>query len=270
MISTKRDNRLQAGLYIIAFTMIVFLGLTLLSSPVLAHEKCPPHHGEVKDGDADGDNKTDWLFEKKTYYPSGLDVEVWCLDHGPTGDYGLRISIPHDDYVWAGGCFFWCGNNSGPTVVPQNGNVTVFWDNTAPDGRDLHFKFKYPDNTLTVTRTWKGTPINSTVIPAPKNWTDLRRTVNQLLSAVEDMPPAGLGSRIDPSEENVQSLIRDNIELKEENQQLSRQITTINQQLSDANLKISELESEKTIQMIIGLIIGLIIGGLIVFFIRKK
>jgi hypothetical protein len=195
--------------------MLLLIGIgafVVLSAPVSAHESCPPHHGEVKSQDVDNDGKADWLFEKKTYYPSGVDVEVWCLDHGPTGDYALRISVPGNNttngtYVFAGGCFFLGGHNDGPTVggpgasgndSAGNGTV-VLWNNTAPDGRDLHFRYTYPANKLNITRTMNGVAINSTEIDAPANWTDLVNVTRLLFAEFPNLPEPGEKTRIAPA-----------------------------------------------------------------------
>lgn len=236
--------------------------VVLQSFSVSADPACPTHHGEVKDGDADGDGTSDTLLEKTTLYPSGVDVEVWCLDHGATGDFGLRISIPHDDYVWAGGCFFYCGNNS-IAVELADGNVTVYWNNTATDGRDLHFKFSYPSNNLTITRTRNGTPVNSTVIPAPKNWSDLKGAISLL--ALQRQPTAGTGA--------LSGLAAEGAEDAGRAQELAEQVKALSRQLSEANEKLRASESAAAAagkRMITGFVIGLLIGAAVVFFLRKR
>lgn len=119
--------------YVIVLILILSLGFAS-SHLVMAQTKidiprsfsCPTHDPTAPKPtiDKDGDGKLDRLY--KHYQDSkGNDFEVWCLDHGETGDFGFYASFPNGTSTRVDSCELICGmNNKTLTVVNGTGTVT--------------------------------------------------------------------------------------------------------------------------------------------------
>lgn len=182
---------LRLGFVIIIYillTAVPSLGTTvtippapLIGCPNAARAAFPP--GE----DADRDGVPDRLLYRQTD-TAGNDIELWCLDHGRFGDYGLRFSRAGDGNVWIGKCCFFLGRNGWVKEINDAGVITdVRQNNTEPaTGRDLHFVYDVQKNNLTVYRTQDGrrTGENKSFTPSG-NWSEFGRNLSELLALAE-------------------------------------------------------------------------------------
>jgi len=132
---------------------------------------CPPPGGQVNGLprptiDKDKDGKRDRLYslvrDKK-----GNDFQVWCLDHGNTGDYALYASRPGKTDVKIASCLLVCGNNKW-TVEMENGVFKRFrgynYDRRRPPrGSTTDYEFYYDFTTGKARRvtTKSGKPVSS-------------------------------------------------------------------------------------------------------------
>lgn len=113
---------------------------------------CPPGDGQddpnfPKNKDKDGDGKKDRLYFRAVD-KKGNDFEIWCLDHGETGDYAIYASSPGQADKKIARCAFICGLNEWTVEMDDKGNFTKYrgsnWDpREAPDGDGSDLEFYY-------------------------------------------------------------------------------------------------------------------------------
>jgi|GEM_PF-4763162 len=188
-------NRMKVPLHVALLLALLAGTIASTSNPISAfadtrvvfHDywNCPTTAADAPapSSDKDGDGKLDRKYVH-IVDSNGNDFQVWCLDHGPGGDYAFYSSKPGEPDRYISGCLLHCGTNSGtftingtgPTEQPRvngtkqftvNGTLTGYnhtnW--VPPDhptstdkGKDYHFFYNY-----TTHEHWKmTTQINAT------------------------------------------------------------------------------------------------------------
>ena len=89
---------------------------------------CPPDSSDrtapLPSDDKDRDGKLD---RKYAHYvdESGRDFQVWCLDHGSTGDYAYYSSAPGRQDAKVSACLLICGQNSGDFTIANGTGMII-------------------------------------------------------------------------------------------------------------------------------------------------
>lgn len=156
----------------------VALGVVLLVQPWVASSAqadvktleipsvptCPPAGGQndpnvPKNKDKDGDGKADRLYFRAVD-KKGNDFEIWCLDHGATGDYAIYASSPGQADKKIARCAFICGRNRWSVELDDEGNFSKYrgsnWDprkEPKGDGSDLEFYYDWKTHEEKVVET---------------------------------------------------------------------------------------------------------------------
>jgi len=147
---------------------------------------CPPSQSQLNDPslpkpsiDKDKDGKVDRKYVQIND-SHGNDLQLWCLDHGPTGDFAYYSSAPNRADMYIAGCLLICGRNFGDILASSNSTISLFGNNTlgtrlydvngtitgynhtnyvpldvnSPDkGNDYHFNFNATSHSYTVVKT---------------------------------------------------------------------------------------------------------------------
>jgi hypothetical protein len=97
---------------------------------------CPPSNQDMADPslprpsiDKDKDGKPDRKYVHIND-STGHDIQLWCLDHGPTGDFAYYSSAPNRNDIYIAGCLLICGRNFGDILVTANSTVSWTGNNT--------------------------------------------------------------------------------------------------------------------------------------------
>jgi hypothetical protein len=131
-----------------------------------------PAPSEDKDKDGKPDRKYIHIVDK-----NGRDIQEWCLDHGPTGDYAYYISSPGKNDTYVGGCLLLCGINDpvivtdGPvTINTVNGTETIDPDDGSFRGMINGTITGSVNGTISIFNHTNYVPRNSTSVDAGKNY----------------------------------------------------------------------------------------------------